>query len=584
VIRYFEMACPRCLNPLRIRGEYSGRRVICNHCEQAFLADPGETPPSEAGAGEPAGPDPAIAAELDALRAEAERLGAALLEKDARLALLESQVERSEARLAESTSEWDRERAAWERRLEEARAHWASERESLEAEAGRLRQEADARDRELGEVRLRVGMIAGDRDELLSRIEQSEARATLREAELTARIAELATSAEESDRRSLAEVDRLGRELDMSRAREQAQAGCVEELAGRLRELEAERGRRSAEMEALRVGRWVEAEAMRRQSETDARRHREELERLQSEAETARRESEVARGEAEAAREEAVTARSEAEFARNEADAARGEAEAAGRERDQAVARATTLEQERDRLEGLLASQESRHRAVARSLTEELERLSEALAEVREGREAASRRAEESDAVVAGLRSELDELRRAHAESAPLNRGGSPSTNGHDEGLTVIDVELIDEPNPRVGVGAATSGRTGIAHSRGTDLIGVDDDGRGNSWPFDEPGVWTAERLSDVDDLREARHRIALLAGWLRESAEANSRLLDLVRGQREAGPRLRPHTPRGWGRRRGDEVGEDRWESEFNWHLQVGRQLAEMQKRRGQK
>src|SRR5690242_2120598 len=41
--QYFEMACPSCGKGLKIRTEYSGRRLACKHCDNTFIArDPAD--------------------------------------------------------------------------------------------------------------------------------------------------------------------------------------------------------------------------------------------------------------------------------------------------------------------------------------------------------------------------------------------------------------------------------------------------------------------------------------------------------------------------------------------------------------
>ena len=50
VTRYFVTSCPHCHDPLRIRTEYLGLRVCCNHCDRDFVAqaEGGATAPSPA--------------------------------------------------------------------------------------------------------------------------------------------------------------------------------------------------------------------------------------------------------------------------------------------------------------------------------------------------------------------------------------------------------------------------------------------------------------------------------------------------------------------------------------------------------
>lgn len=42
---YFVQECPTCGRSLRIRVEYLGRRLVCQHCHGALVASDRQTPP-----------------------------------------------------------------------------------------------------------------------------------------------------------------------------------------------------------------------------------------------------------------------------------------------------------------------------------------------------------------------------------------------------------------------------------------------------------------------------------------------------------------------------------------------------------
>src|SRR3954453_11305350 len=69
VIQYFETPCPHCLRNLRVRTTYLGQSVYCNHCNNDFVARPGVN-----SAPVPRDEPPSAGQELEAVRAERDRL------------------------------------------------------------------------------------------------------------------------------------------------------------------------------------------------------------------------------------------------------------------------------------------------------------------------------------------------------------------------------------------------------------------------------------------------------------------------------------------------------------------------------
>src|SRR4051812_45676710 len=39
MLSYVRIACPNCPRTLRVRQEYLGQRIVCNHCQHPFLAE-----------------------------------------------------------------------------------------------------------------------------------------------------------------------------------------------------------------------------------------------------------------------------------------------------------------------------------------------------------------------------------------------------------------------------------------------------------------------------------------------------------------------------------------------------------------
>ena len=219
---YVHLTCPNCPRTLRVRREYLGRSIVCNHCEKPFRAEaPSENELAPAlESPRPRGAD----AETKVVNEEAERLGVILAQTE--LAVL-----------------------AWNERYESARREHIdqveAERASREAERKELKGRHDlekARDRdERQNLQDRLAAIqqqsGHDRDSARAEIETLHCVAESLRKERDAAVWRSAEQARESEHRRKAEADALGVEREEARRLVEALTNREAELSARLRTL-----------------------------------------------------------------------------------------------------------------------------------------------------------------------------------------------------------------------------------------------------------------------------------------------------------------------------------------------------------
>jgi VIT1/CCC1 family predicted Fe2+/Mn2+ transporter len=217
---YFQTICPMCRRTLRVRSDYHGRQIICNHCGhrgQAII------PRKENGQGS-ASPPP----QPETLQ-EAKAVEVGLTQE--RGQWLEGEIQRIREQLANR----DTEHAATIRQLQEAQDQLADRQEQLQVLQEQLEQAEEQRRRD-ETVRLELESERTDLNQLLVQFESLRSRA-----------------------------DTAERLLEERRAAE----NDVTQLRTALSDLERSLGERSLEFEEAR-GRWeVEREEMRAQWDRD---------------------------------------------------------------------------------------------------------------------------------------------------------------------------------------------------------------------------------------------------------------------------------------------------------------------------